>query len=243
MENASKALLMAAGVLMALIVIGAFLLMLNGLSDYQNKSEVSKEQQQLTAFNNQFYTYDRADLRGTDMLSLMNSIIDYNNRKTAPGEGLEFTEMKIDVEIRNDNNGEDILSKLRYETDGNNLLIKKHNYTQDDLTEIVTKPQQIEARYQKKYIEKLVSDISKFMDIYNNSSLSYSEKVAEIDRNYWLPVSATNYDLEQMYEDILVYYEYTQFKRTYFDSKGNTQRDLNTGRIISMSFKATRIGD
>ena len=91
MENASKALLMAAGVLMALIVIGAFLLMLNGLSDYQNKSEVSKEQQQLTAFNNQFYTYDRADLRGTDMLSLMNRLIVYNYSLTASGEFLEFT--------------------------------------------------------------------------------------------------------------------------------------------------------
>ena len=35
MENASKALLMAAGVLIALIIIGALLLMFNNLSNYQ----------------------------------------------------------------------------------------------------------------------------------------------------------------------------------------------------------------
>ena len=241
MENASKALLMAAGVLIALIVIGAFMLMMNGLSDYQNKSEVSTEQQQLTAFNNQFYTYDRTDLRGTDMLSLMNRIIDYNNRKTTPGGGLEFTEMKIDIKI-----GSSIRNQMKYDTSGNNLLITKNTYSEDDLTDIVTRPQEIENTYQTKYIERLVSNISNFMDIYNDSSLTTNQKIAEIDRNYWLPVSVGNYRngrVEKVYDDILVYYEYTQFKRTYFDTDGNTQYDSKTGRIISMSFTATEIGD
>ena len=37
MENASKALIMAGSVLLALIVIGAFILMLTNLNDYQKK--------------------------------------------------------------------------------------------------------------------------------------------------------------------------------------------------------------
>ena len=169
MENASKALIMAGSVLLALIVIGAFILMLTNLNDYQEKNDTTLQQQQIVEFNNQFSTYDRTGLRGTDMLSLMNRIIDYNSRKTT--EDIGFQKMKITIKGLDSN----ILQSLRYETSGNNLLIKKNTYTQDNLSEIVTKPQELERKYQKKYITQLVSNISKFMDIYN-SSLSINQK-------------------------------------------------------------------
>ena len=38
MENASKALIMAGGILIALLVLGALLLMINNLSDYQKSN-------------------------------------------------------------------------------------------------------------------------------------------------------------------------------------------------------------
>ena len=47
MENASKALIMAGSVLLALIVIGAFLLMLSNLTDYQDKNDTRVQQQQI----------------------------------------------------------------------------------------------------------------------------------------------------------------------------------------------------
>ena len=95
MENASKALIMAGSVLLALIIIGAFMLMLTNLTDYQEKTDTVIEQQQIVEFNNQFSTYDRTNLRGNDMLSLMNRIIDYNTRKTV--EGVGFQKMKITI--------------------------------------------------------------------------------------------------------------------------------------------------
>ena len=135
MENASKALIMAGSVLLALIVIGAFMLMLTNLTDYQEKTGTVIEQQQIVEFNNQFSTYDRTNLRGNDMLSLMNRIIDYNTRKTV--ECVGFQKMKIIIK------GIDkkILEAIRYDTTGPNLLIKKNTYTQDNLSEIVAKPQ------------------------------------------------------------------------------------------------------
>ena len=186
MENASKALIMAGSVLIALIVIGAFILMLTNLNDYQEKNDTTLQQQQIVEFNNQFSTYDRTGLRGTDMLSLMNRIIDYNSRKTT--EDIGFQKMKITIKGLDSN----ILQSLRYETSGNNLLIKKNTYTQDNLSEIVTKPQELERKYQKKYITQLVSNISKFMDIYN-SSLSINQKIQEINEKKWLPKSVTTY--------------------------------------------------
>ena len=57
MENATKALLIAAGVLIALVIVGAFMLMMSNLTDYQEKSYQSKADAQTTEFNNQYDTY------------------------------------------------------------------------------------------------------------------------------------------------------------------------------------------
>ena len=146
MENASKALIMAGSVLIALIIIGAFMLMLTNLTDYQEKNDTRIEQQQIVEFNNQFSTYDRKGLRGTDMLSLINRIIDYNARKTT--EDIGFQKMKITI------NGIDknILQALRYDPSGLNLLINKSSYTQDNVSEIVKLPQEEIEKYIRKNI-------------------------------------------------------------------------------------------
>lgn len=237
MENASKALIIAGSVLLALIVIGAFMLMLSNLTDYKDKNDTRVQQQQIVEFNNQFSTYDRIGLRGTDMLSLMNRIIDYNVRKTA--EEVGFQKMKMTIKGIDKN----ILQAVRYEPSGPNLLIKKNAYTQEDLSEIVTKPQNLENKYQKKYITQLVSNVSSFMDIYS-SSLSINQKIQEINDKKWLPKSITTYgSLDSVKNVILIYYEYSQFKRTYFDSTGETKYDKNTGRITEMNFNCVGIGE
>lgn len=236
MENASKALIMAGSVLIALIVIGAFILMLTNLTDYQEKADTAIEQQQIVEFNNQFSTYDRTALRGTDMLSLMNKIIDYNNRKST-----DIGFQKMNITIKGIDKG--ILQALRYDPSGANLLIKKNMYTQENLAEIVSKPQELENKYQKKYIAQLVSNISTFMDICNSSS-SINQKIQEINERRWLPKSITSYgSLDSVKNDILIYYEYSQFKRTYFNSTGETKYDKNTGRIIGMNFNCVGIGE
>ena len=236
MENASKALIMAGSVLIALIVIGAFILMLTNLTDYQEKADTAIEQQQIVEFNNQFSTYDRTALRGTDMLSLMNKIIDYNNRKST-----DIGFQKMNITIKGIDKG--ILQALRYDPSGANLLIKKNIYTQENLAEIVSKPQELENKYQKKYIAQLVSNISTFMDICNSSS-SINQKIQEINEGRWLPKSITSYgSLDSVKNDILIYYEYSQFKRTYFNSTGETKYDKNTGRIIGMNFNCVGIGE
>ena len=80
MENASKALIMAASVLIAIVIISAFLLMMSNLTSYQESSYQSNLSAQIAEFNNQYTTYDRSNIRGSDMISLMNRIVDYNKR-------------------------------------------------------------------------------------------------------------------------------------------------------------------
>ena len=59
MENASKALIMAAGVLLGLMILGALVLLFNNLSTYQQTNQHIELESQIVEFNNHFITYDR----------------------------------------------------------------------------------------------------------------------------------------------------------------------------------------
>ena len=78
MENASKALLIAAGILIGLILITMIIFGYNQISSYYTNREEVKQSEQLAEFNKQYIGYDREDVRGSDLLSLVNKIIDYN---------------------------------------------------------------------------------------------------------------------------------------------------------------------
>ena len=82
MENASKALLIAGGVLLAILVFSLLLFARNNLSDYYASQEEFKDIQDVTKFNKQFTNYERTDVKGYELISLINSVIDYNDRKS-----------------------------------------------------------------------------------------------------------------------------------------------------------------
>lgn len=85
MENASKALIMAGGVLIALMIIGALILMFSNLSSYQETNVRGERSAQVVEFNNRFSTYNHEDVRGSDLYSLLNNAINYNRTQSTAG--------------------------------------------------------------------------------------------------------------------------------------------------------------
>lgn len=59
MENASKALLMAGGILIALLILGALIMMFTSLQDYQNTNDAQTKNSPIAQFNNQFEPYNK----------------------------------------------------------------------------------------------------------------------------------------------------------------------------------------
>lgn len=251
MENASKALIMAASVLIAIVIISAFILMMSNLTNYQESSYQSNLSAQIAEFNNQYTTYDRSGIRGSDMISLMNKVSDYNTRYTGE-EG--FTEMQITVKMNGYND------ELAF--DGTNRIITQSEYTQRNIYLIVGRPtlstvngsnavtsevssgpiRTIENKYQQKYCNQLASEIANIKFIVK-SSRTTTEKNKAFDDEKILPNSASSYGgITVIYEDALKYYEYIQFKRAYFDCVGEPEYDKNTGRILKMVFECTGIG-
>ena len=80
MENATRALVMAGGILIALMILGALLLMFNNLSSYQNSNDANTKSSQIAEFNNQFEPYNKKDLTLMELKSIYNKI-ESNNSK------------------------------------------------------------------------------------------------------------------------------------------------------------------
>lgn len=216
MENASKALIMAGGVLIALMIIGALLLMFNSISNYQDTNTQTNREAQIIDFNNQFETYNRKDVRGSDLISLVNRIIDYNNRKQDEG----YQKMNIEIKISD-------ISKLAFSDE--NKLIKKTLYNQDNISDLVNPTKSLENKYEEKYIRELSSNINKIIDDSN----------AENNAKNILPKDLGVYGgIDKIKEDTATYYEYTQLKRAHFKCTG-TEYNNKTGRIVKMDFEFT----
>ena len=78
MENASKALLIAAGILVGLIVISMIMVSYRQISSYYQTKEQLEISKQTNNFNEKYIPYNRDDVRGSDLLSLINRIVNFN---------------------------------------------------------------------------------------------------------------------------------------------------------------------
>lgn len=225
MENATKALLIAAGMLFAIMVVTLLIMGWNSISNYfQSQNEQTKEVQ-LAEFNQQFENYANDDIRGSDLLSLANKAIDYNIR-VVQEDATGYKKISINVEMGND------LISFHYSEEGK--LIKNSQLTIDGLRNISSQAQEIEGIYgSAAEAGKLSANIHKFIsnDIKDEEAISELNKILN---NY----NVDKKNLMTVKEHALTYYEITQFKRAHFECTGTTY-DKDTGRIIAMKFKFT----
>lgn len=255
MENASKALIMAGGVLIALLIIGALLLMFNSLTSYQEVGVQNTKEAQVIEFNNQYVTYNRNDVRGSDLYSLLNNVIDYNRRKSSSGTGASDQGQYIAYEpmtISYTFNGKQ--DKLTF--DGTNRIFTGEyaNFTLDDKTsnklDNQFKSKLTETYASKENMLSLASGISNLYDKTSDkdklSAISLWNKYIKEEykvtgSNNQEKVNKYNSEInnrEDIKNAIYTYYEYTMFKRAYFKCTG-TNYNNQTGRIIKMEFEFT----
>ena len=72
MENASKALLIAGGVLIAILIVSVLVVTLNIVNSNQRTREKALATEQLAEFNQKYEAYNKKALRGTDIITLKN---------------------------------------------------------------------------------------------------------------------------------------------------------------------------
>lgn len=245
MENASKALLMAGSVLISLLVIGALLLMFNNLSSYQESNIQNTREAQVIEFNNQFANYNRENVRGNELYSLLNKVIDYNKRKTIEGdEGaieIGYKPMTIEFSLKSKDGSKNrmnftIDNNVRLFRSGNDYTVGKSTNTFEDY--IVEELGDIESTYGKDVLTKLTTGFTRiFVD---NPDDNEKSQLVKSFNDISTKVEITSFDEirvdSTIRNDVSKYYEYVQFKRAYFDCV-KCEYDKDTGRITYMEFK------
>lgn len=109
MENATKALLIAAGILLAIMILSLLLVGYNQISSYYNEKHKATETEQLAEFNQKYENYNGKEIRGSELVSLMNKVIDYNERESYFA-GTNYPRIEVTITI-----GANNLDQFKYD--------------------------------------------------------------------------------------------------------------------------------
>ena len=136
MENASKALIIAGGVLIAILVISLLVYFYSSLKNLQAANYSVDISEQMAEFNKQYDVYYRNNIYGSELLSLTNKVVDYNT-KYREDDG--YTKLDLEVIFKNnitayENNKavEIIKSGQKYDSE---TLKSKATYLDDKISE------------------------------------------------------------------------------------------------------------
>lgn len=133
MENASKALIMAGGVLLAIMIVGLIIFAWGRFSSFYNQTDDLSEIKDVTEFNLQFTNYDREDVHGYELISLVNKVADYNFRYSTETDarsdaGFQPISLTIDFTKASSEN----FNNLLY-SDSTPHLFDKRQYIQSEM--------------------------------------------------------------------------------------------------------------
>lgn len=210
MENASKALIMAGGVLISLLVIGLLVFFYNNIQGWQQTDQGVDEIQQAVEFNKQYDVYDR-EVYGSELLSIANKVNDYNKRE-ANSKG--YKELELQVIIRKNIGG----NNTEY------FKVNNNGYSANELELEVTKLQnRINDDIGKKEVKGI--KISKLATMRHEEieNLELTNKEYEDYSKY-----TSEYNTLR---NLLVTVKSTVFKNIEF------KYDEQTGRIVKMIYR------
>lgn len=112
MENATKALLIAAAVLVAIIIISLGVSIVTSARDQISQSSNALDSAEVEAFNSKFKTYEGASVSGTKVRSLANAVIQSNQSQDDDSRKIEMFLITTDVNSADINtSGTPVLAK------------------------------------------------------------------------------------------------------------------------------------
>lgn len=163
MENAAKALEIAGGVLIALLVLGLLVFGYNNLASVKKTQQDVTAEEQATDFNKKFETYNKEGLYGSQIFSLANMIHDYNATES---DKKGYTEVKLDVTFGENDFGTDYFNNNTtfYENKKNNSLTDEYEKMEKKISDLS------KETYQGKTFKQLNSMTAKELSEINGLS-------------------------------------------------------------------------
>ena len=121
MENATKALIIAGGMLIAMLIVGLLTWGYTQLRSLQKTNVEEEERQQIVDFNERFEAYNKKVVRGYQMISLANLVSDTNTR-FAEDDGYTSVTIRVDGLSNQNATNEDLVNYIQtyYDTMSSN---------------------------------------------------------------------------------------------------------------------------
>lgn len=236
MENITKALMIAGGILFAILVLTLLVVFFNKMSSYYEEQSNVKSVEQMIEFNSKFENYNGQDIRGNELISVINKVVDYNNTYSDM-QGAE----KIIININLQGHQKEFLYSG---TASKDVLFKKSTITnangKDDeinkisgmASELVTSTGIDETKLQKLSAEiSIICNTSK--DEYDIKTRNTKlQTILGYDKNKTFTTSEIN----KIQNATIKYYQLTQFKRAMFKCT-DVFHSQNDGKINKICFE------
>ncbi len=207
MENASKALLMAGGILISLLVIGALVLMFNQIGDYEKGNQGIKKTSEIAEFNIDFIRYTEGNIKGVDIISLANKVINFNSKNGILNSIDYSKKITLNIDVND-------FSKL---FGSNSYEIKNYD---NDFMKTIKKFSSLENTYTLSKMDELSSNY--------DSIVNGNKTIGDI--------LGKKYDGKLAVKDIEDYREYSEFKASTFKCKEEPKYH-DDGQVKELSFK------
>ena len=243
MENITKALLIAGAILIIVMLLSAVMIFWNNMSGYFTEKHEAKMVEQLVEFNNRFANYNGQTIRGNELISVINRIIDYNNYQS----GIEgYDRVIITIDLKGHGN------ELKYNGEtGSNAIFQGNISNETDDNEIKTVANTSNRLTTESGIsgitdtrlQKMSAQIANIVDDNIGDSDEKSEYIRyrkELLKEI-LKYEVSDTDISKIKTATYQYYQFTQFKRAMFKCKGISYNQEN-GRVNKMEFEVV-LGD
>ena len=216
MENASKALTIAGGVLIAVMLAVLVYYVFTHWGDSQRMQQEEVEIQRVEEFNKSYLSYEKV-LYGSELLGLINKMNDYNDSDDVKYDHYD----KMDLYMK--------INELSGSTDN---LFSSGSYKITDINNTINNIMK-ETTNSNKYKGKISDSQWEYLAKSSNSSdTTFNNLCAELN----IDSSLNRADLQNAAKE---YYKYVQFKRMKFKHTGTTFAS-SSGRVETMSFEETR---
>lgn len=210
MENAAKALSIAGGVLIAVMLAVLVYYVFTHWGDSQRANQEDIEIQKVEDFNESYLSYEKV-LYGSELLGLVNKMSDYNISDDVKYSGYSTMNLSMTITDR---------------TTGN--LFSNGTYSLSSITNAINTVMNKTVN-SSKYKGKISDSQWEYL-----AKSSTSTKFNDLCTELKIPSSINR---DQLKSDAAEYYKYVQFKRKKFKHTGT---DFSSdGRVSKMSFEET----
>lgn len=231
MENAAKALIIAGGILLALLLISGLVMMTNEIGIFQKSQYSNTQTTKIAQFNSDFERYtDDKGIQGTDIISLINKIESYNKKadERTDTNYIDYN-IKMSIEVTN-------LKAFNTKYANNSkAMFKSNTYifsntSGSEIKDIFDKLSDTESGIGIDNMKKIVA--------YYDSSKSKTENVNDI-KEQLLKINSKyanwNGTTDPTLETISKYKQYSEFKSSKFISSQSPEYEK--GQIKKLYFK------